>query len=59
VTLDGEIQQIWGAQIVSQNGDNYVLEGLSYDTNVNYGQPADFGFIVDGPGTSAPASYGP
>ena len=57
VQLDGEIEQIWGAQIISQSGDSYVIEGLGYDTNVSSGAPASFGFIVDGPGTAAPAGY--
>ena len=44
----GQINQIWGAEIVSHTGDTYVVRNASYDGTVAPGQTVSFGFIGEG-----------
>ena len=59
-TLDGwtmefevpfEIEEIWGANVVSKNGDRYTVENVSWNEDVASGQSFNFGF--KGKGSSA------
>jgi hypothetical protein len=50
IEYDGEIVRIWNASIVSQEGNRYTLENVSYNGSVPAGTPIGFGFV--GAGTS-------
>ncbi len=45
--LDGQITDIWNADVVSQNGDDYIVEHKNYNQVINPGQQISFGFIVN------------
>lgn len=42
--LDSTITNIWGGQIVSHVGNHYVIKSLSYNSLINPGKTAAFGF---------------
>ncbi|MEO0823806.1 MAG: cellulase family glycosylhydrolase, partial [Pseudomonadota bacterium] len=44
----GTIVNIWNARIVSRTGDRYVVENLGYNSTVNAGGTAGFGFVGSG-----------
>ncbi len=41
-----EIEEIWGASIVSQEGDRYVVENAVWNQQVAQGDRASFGFVA-------------
>ncbi|ORE95490.1 chitinase, cellulase [Stappia sp. 22II-S9-Z10] len=46
ITSTGPITDIWGATIVSRNGDTYVIEAKSWNSTLAPGASANVGFIV-------------
>ncbi len=55
--LNADIQNIWNAKIVSHVGNVYVIEGLSYNSQLPAGGKAGFGFTAAGTDTAIdPAS---
>lgn len=54
--MEGEITNIWNAEIVSRVGDVYVIRSLNYNGNLNAGQTANFGFQVSGNNTAITAA---
>jgi len=49
--LDAEITDIWNARIVSREGNRYVIEGMSYNSELPAGGKAGFGFVAAGTAT--------
>lgn len=41
----GDIQDIWNAQIVSHQGDHYVIQNVSWNGTIAAGQQIGFGFV--------------
>ncbi|MDJ0649480.1 MAG: glycoside hydrolase family 9 protein [Xenococcaceae cyanobacterium MO_188.B19] len=52
--LAGQINQIWGAEIVSQTGNTYVLRNAPYNGTVASGDKVAFGFIGEGSTSNLP-----
>ncbi len=52
-----EIQQLWGARIVSHNGSNYVVESVDYNNVITPNGEANFGFIASPGGSSMPIKF--
>ena len=50
----GKINQIWGAEIVSQDGNTYVLRNAPYNGKVASGEKVTFGFIGEGSASNLP-----
>ena len=48
LTFDGELVNIWNAQIVSHVGDTYVLRNLGRNGDLDAGETVSFGFQADG-----------
>ncbi len=48
IQFSGNIQNIWGARIVSHVGDTYVIEGLNWNANIAEGSTQSFGFVGAG-----------
>lgn len=46
--LDADITDIWNARIVSRVGNRYVIEGMSYNSELPDGGKASFGFVAGG-----------
>jgi len=54
----GSITDIWNAQVVSHQGTQYVVSGLSWDNNINVGGNQAVGFTASTTTpTVAPSSY--
>ena len=53
----GKINQIWGAEIVSQDGNTYILRNAPYNGNVASGDKVTFGFIGEGSASSEPSVF--
>ena len=52
------ITSIWDASIVSHTGNQYVIDGDSWDNSIGAGTSLDFGFVASGSGTgSTPTNY--
>ena len=47
-TFDGDIVNIWNAEIVEHVGNLYVVENVSYNGSLSAGQTIDFGFQGSG-----------
>jgi hypothetical protein len=52
-----EIQQLWNARIVSHDGNNNVLEGIDYNSEIPSGGEARFGFTASPGGTTMPTQF--
>ncbi|MDG2383479.1 MAG: glycosyl hydrolase family 18 protein [Pirellulaceae bacterium] len=52
IQMDGEIQSIWNAKILSQDGNQYVIGNADYNGDLTAGQSANFGFDATGSGSS-------
>ncbi|MCP4193766.1 MAG: hypothetical protein GY768_24400, partial [Planctomycetaceae bacterium] len=52
IQMDGEIQSIWNAKILSQDGNQYVIGNVGYNGDLTAGQSANFGFDATGSGSS-------
>ena len=50
--IDGEIQKIWNAEILSQDNGRYVIGNVDYNGSVAAGQTASFGFEATGSSNS-------
>ncbi|MEM6867991.1 MAG: glycoside hydrolase family 9 protein, partial [Cyanobacteria bacterium P01_C01_bin.121] len=55
--FSGQITQIWDAQIVSQNGNTYVISNASYNATVAPGQEVSFGFLGEGSTSTLPSAF--
>ncbi|MGK7895671.1 MAG: glycoside hydrolase family 9 protein, partial [Xenococcus sp. (in: cyanobacteria)] len=53
----GNIEQIWGAEIVSQTGNTYVLRNAPYNGTVASGDKVAFGFIAEGSTSNLPKVF--
>ncbi len=52
------ITLIWDASIVSHTGNQYVIDGDSWDNSIAAGASLDFGFVASGSGAgSTPTNY--
>ncbi|HEX4142939.1 MAG TPA: cellulose binding domain-containing protein [Pirellulales bacterium] len=52
------ITSIWDASIVSHTGNQYVIDGDSWDNSIGAGASLSFGFVASGSGTgSTPTGY--
>jgi hypothetical protein len=54
---DFEIQQIWNARIVSQNGTQYIIESAGYNDVITPNGERNFGFIATPGGSSMPVMF--
>ncbi|MEC7501484.1 MAG: glycosyl hydrolase family 18 protein [Planctomycetota bacterium] len=54
-TYSGDIQSIWDAEIVSRDGDRYVITGLSWNSNIAAGAQLSFGFTAAGSAGDGPS----
>jgi len=50
--IDGAIQNIWNAEILSQQNGRYVIGNVDYNGNVSAGQTTSFGFDATGSSSS-------
>jgi aryl-phospho-beta-D-glucosidase BglC (GH1 family) len=48
VTTKAEIGNIWNAQILSQNGDTYLIGAVDYDEHIGAGDSVSWGFQAAG-----------
>ena len=55
-TFDGEITDIWNAEIVSHVGNTYVIRGASWNDDISAGGTVSFGFIGTSTGLTEPLS---
>lgn len=55
-TFDGEITDIWNAEIVSHVGNTYVIRGVSWNSDIPVGGAVSFGFIGTSTGLEVPLS---
>ena len=55
--FSGNITQIWDAEIVSQNGDNYVIKNAGYNGTISAGQEVSFGFLGNGSTSDLPEVF--
>ena len=55
--FSGNITQIWDAEIVSQNGDTYVIRNAVYNGTISAGQEISFGFLGDGSISNVPEVF--
>ncbi|HBL41898.1 MAG TPA: hypothetical protein DDZ90_00715, partial [Planctomycetaceae bacterium] len=55
-TFDGEITDIWNAEIVSHVGNTYVIRGASWNDDIAAGDTVSFGFIGTSSGLAEPLS---
>ncbi len=53
-SYNAAISSIWNARVVSHTGNQYVISGLSWDSDLPAGATVSLGFIA-GPGTAAGA----
>ncbi|MCG3268842.1 cellulose binding domain-containing protein [Yoonia sp. I 8.24] len=44
-TFEGEISNIWNAQIISHVGNTYTVQAMGYNANLAAGASASFGFV--------------
>ena len=54
-TYSGDIQSIWDAEIVSRDGNRYVITGLSWNSNIAAGAQLSFGFTAAGSAGDGPS----
>ena len=45
-TYAGDIQSIWGAEILSRDGDKYVITNLDWNSSIAPGAESSFGFTA-------------
>lgn len=55
--FSGKITQIWNAQIVSQNGNTYVISNAPYNGTIAPGQEVSFGFLGEGSTSILPNAF--
>ncbi|MEM9216538.1 MAG: cellulose binding domain-containing protein, partial [Cyanobacteria bacterium P01_F01_bin.150] len=55
--FSGNITQIWDADIVSQNGNTYVIKNAAYNGTVASGQEVSFGFLGNGSTSTLPSVF--
>lgn len=55
-TFEGDITDIWNAEIVSHVGNTYVIRGAAWNRNVPAGGAISFGFIASSGGLQDPLS---
>lgn len=55
-TFDGDITDIWNAEIVSHVGNTYVIRGAAWNRNISAGRKISFGFIGTSNGLEDPLS---
>jgi len=55
--LDRAITSIWNGRIVSQTGNHYVIENLSYNATIAAGGTVSFGFQATGGNPTLPSAF--
>ena len=55
-TYAGDIQSIWDAEIVSRNGDRYVISNIGWNGNIAPGAELLFGFTAAGSDINSPTN---
>ena len=55
--FSGNITQIWDAEIVSQNGDTYVIRNAPHNATISAGQEISFGFLGNGSTSDLPEVF--
>ncbi|MCA9017870.1 MAG: cellulose binding domain-containing protein, partial [Planctomycetaceae bacterium] len=55
-TFDGDITDIWNAEIVSHVGNTYVIRGAAWNRDIPPGGTISFGFIASPGGLGDPLS---
>ena len=55
-TFDGDITDIWNAEIISHVGNTYVIRGASWNRDIPAGGTTSFGFIATPGGLGSPLS---
>lgn len=46
--FDGEVDNVWNADIISSNDGKYVFAAKTYNSTISVGQSVSFGFIAHG-----------
>jgi len=52
-----KIQNLWGAELASQSGDQVLVKAPSWDANLAPGKSATINFIANGNSSNAPSGY--
>lgn len=56
-SLKDSIRQIWNAEMITNDNNNYVVKGCSYNQNIKPGETVSFGFLCSGTGDEEPQNF--
>lgn len=55
--FDAEISNIWNAEVLSHDGNNYIIKNVGYNQDIETGNKVIFGFTVQGNTLEEPSEY--